>query len=57
MTHPKVFVDFQNADSKGRVRLTCAGTREDLERQQIQLTDGLVLTLYEDDADEQDRPQ
>ncbi len=49
MTHPRVFVDYQNADVKGRIRRICNGTLRDLERQQIQLTDGMVLTLYEDE--------
>jgi hypothetical protein len=55
--HPRVFVDFQNTDAKGRVRLSSVGTCEDLQRQQIRLTKGLFLTLYEDDADERGRPQ
>jgi hypothetical protein len=52
---PKVYVDFHNADSQGRVRLNCVGTLEDLGRQQVGLRDGLMLTLYSDDADDQGR--
>jgi hypothetical protein len=33
--------------------LTAAGTLQDLERQGIQLHDGLLLTLYIDDEDDQ----
>ncbi|MBI3468033.1 MAG: hypothetical protein HY000_33925 [Planctomycetes bacterium] len=56
MVNPKVYADFHNADAKGRLRLNCAGTVQDLARQQIQLREGLMLTLYADDADEQGHP-
>src|SRR2546422_2402567 len=56
MATPKVYADFQNLDDSNRLRLTCAGTREDLSRQAIELRDGLVLTFYTDDADDQGRP-
>jgi hypothetical protein len=55
MNHPKIYADFQNLDDLHRLRLTCAGTRQDLERQRVQLSEGLVLTLYTDDADDQGR--
>jgi hypothetical protein len=57
MSAPRVLVDFNSADVKGRLHLDCRGTLRDLARQNIQLTDGLVLTLYQDDADEEGRPQ
>jgi hypothetical protein len=56
MAIPKVYADFQNLDDYNRLRLTCAGTQQDLERQGIQLQEGLVLTLSMDDADDQRRP-
>ncbi len=56
MPHPKVYADFQNLDDANRLKLTCAGTREDLERQGIELREGSVLTLYMDDADDHGRP-
>jgi len=56
MAETRVYVDFQNADVKGRVRLICAGTTQDLARQQTQLRKGLVLTLYADDVDFNGRP-
>jgi hypothetical protein len=56
MRRPKVYVDFHNADSQGRVRLNCTGTEEDLSRQQIELRKGLPLTLYSDDLDERGQP-
>src|SRR5439155_16822259 len=51
MIKPKVYADFHNADAKGRVRLNCVGTIEDLAQQGIALRDGLRLTIYSDDLD------
>jgi hypothetical protein len=56
MTAPKVYADFQNLDDANRLRLTCAGTLRDLESQGIRLEEGLVLTLYTDDAADRGRP-
>lgn len=50
MANPKVYADFHNADSQGRLRLNCVGTIEDLARAQIELREGLVLTIYSDDS-------
>ncbi len=52
MVRPKIYVDFHNADSQGRIRLNCVGTLEDLAQQQVQLHAGMVLTLYSDDLDD-----
>jgi hypothetical protein len=51
MTHPKVFADFHNADTRGRLRLNCIGTVEDLAQQQIVLRDGLPLTFYSEELE------
>src|SRR5437764_1154960 len=51
MVNPKVYADFHNADAKGRLRLNCVGTIEDLARQGVTLREGLLLTLYSDDLD------
>src|SRR5262245_7276374 len=56
MTAPRVYADFQNLDDENRLRLTCAGTGEDLARQGVQLRVGLALTLYMDDADDTGQP-
>jgi hypothetical protein len=53
---PRIYADFQNLDDSNRLRLTSAGTLQDLKREGIQLEEGLVLTLYSDDADDQDQP-
>src|SRR2546425_12436881 len=50
MDAPRIYADFQNMDDFNRLRLTSAGTLQDLERQGIQLQEGLLLTLYTDDA-------
>jgi len=52
MVKPKIYADFHNADSQGRLRLNCVGTTEDLARQQVELRKGLLLTLYADDLDD-----
>ena len=56
MASPKIYADFHNLDDSNRVRLTCAGTVADLLRQGINLREGLVLTLYMDDADDRGQP-
>ncbi len=56
MSRPRVYADFQNVDDENRLRLTCAGTTQDLQRQGLQLQEGLVLTFYSNDADDQGQP-
>jgi hypothetical protein len=51
MSHPLVYVDLQNADTHGRLRLNCIGTILDLSRQKISLREGLELTLYDEDLE------
>ncbi len=53
MFKPKIYADFHNLDDSNRLRLTSAGTKEDLKRHGIELRKGLVLTFYMDDADDQ----
>jgi hypothetical protein len=53
MPGARVYADFNNLDDFNRLRLTCAGTAADLARQGIQLREGLALTFYMDDADEE----
>lgn len=48
---PRIFADFHNADEKGRIRLNCTGTIEDLGRQKISLSDGQMFTLYSEDIE------
>jgi hypothetical protein len=56
MTILRVYADFQNLDDENRLRLTCAGTRRDLERHGIELREGMNLTLYTDDANDNGQP-
>ena len=51
MNKVRVFADFHNADGKGRVRLNCAGTIADLERQGIVLQDGQSLSIYSEELE------
>ena len=46
MNKSRIFVDCHNADTKGRVRLNCAGTVADLKRQKIALRNGQSLIIY-----------
>lgn len=52
MQNVKIYADFHNADSQGRLRLNCVGTTEDLARQAITLREGMAVTLYADDVDD-----
>ena len=52
----RVYADFQNIDDANRLRLTCAGTLQDLAHHGIPLHEGLVLTFYSDDTDEHGQP-
>ena len=48
---PRIFADFHNADPRGCVRLNCAGTVDDLSRQQVVLRDGLGLVVYSEELE------
>jgi len=52
MTIPRVYVDFLRTDDVGRILLVKNGTLQDLERYGIKLQEGLVLSVYSDDADD-----
>ena len=51
MNKLRVFADFHNADPKGRVRLNCAGTIEDIKRQGIVLQAGQSLIIYSEELE------
>jgi len=51
----KLWVDF-NASSHFGFRLNCRGTINDLERQNLKLKDGLKLLLWDEDFDNDDKP-
>ena len=49
MKQPSIFADFQNPDPRGRLRLNCSGTIQDLATQGIRLSEGLHLELYDEE--------
>lgn len=51
MTLPTVYADFHNADDQGRLRLNCVGTVRDLAEKRMTLTEGLPITLSDDDLE------
>jgi hypothetical protein len=53
---PKIYADFHKTDKDGRLILICIGTRRDLQRQGIELSEGMKLIFYCDDADDRGRP-
>jgi hypothetical protein len=46
---PRIYVDFQNADPEGRVRLNTRGTLADIKRQGIAMVDGLNIVVYSEE--------
>ncbi len=51
MSRPTIYADFNNADPRGRLRLNCIGTVEDLSRQRVQLREGLPLILHDEELE------
>ncbi len=51
MKKSRVFADFHNADSKGRLRLNCVGTLTDLVCQKIILQDSQHLIFYSEELE------
>jgi hypothetical protein len=51
MAIPLIFADFMNADTQGRLRLTCTGTREDIARLGIHLQNGLRVILHDEELE------
>jgi hypothetical protein len=43
---PRIWVDFQNSDTYGRVRLSSVGTVDEVNRLGIVLSEGLDVVLY-----------
>jgi hypothetical protein len=51
MNKVRVFADFHNAGVKGRMRLNCAGTIENIKHQGIVLQDGQSLIIYSEELE------
>jgi len=47
----KICADFNNADSSGRLRLNCQGTVDDLQKNNIQLWEGLTFIFADDELE------
>ena len=52
MIMKQIYADFVKMDYESRLVLTCTGTRNDLETQNIILEDGMRLVFYNHDEDE-----
>jgi hypothetical protein len=46
-----VYADFNNCDAQGRIRLNTAGSIDDMETQNIRLSDGMILAIYSEDLE------
>ena len=51
MKKSRVYADFHNADAKGRLRLNCDGTIEDLACQKITLRESQHIVLYNEELE------
>jgi hypothetical protein len=52
----RLYFDANSKDEDGRYWLSCAGTLRDLKALHVELEDGMLVTLYMDDPDEDGRP-
>jgi hypothetical protein len=50
---PRIYADFHNLDGKNRLRLTCKGTLDDLQKLSLELREGLAVTFRTDDVDDE----
>jgi hypothetical protein len=51
MEKPLIYADFNNADARGRLRLNCAGTTDDLAQQGVSLREGMQLILHDEELE------
>jgi hypothetical protein len=56
MNKTQIYADYLKTDNDGRLTLICYGTARDLERHGIVLEEGLALTFYMDDGDDEGNP-
>jgi hypothetical protein len=52
MVTPRIYADFHDADAQGRLRLNSVGSLKDIASQEVPLKEGMRLTLYSDDLDD-----
>lgn len=53
---PKIYADFHKTDEDGKLILICIGTMRDLELYGIELSAGMEVIFYCDDADDCGKP-
>jgi hypothetical protein len=51
MSKPVIYADFNNADSRGCLRLNTIGTVEELSRQGVRLREGLQLVVHDEELE------
>lgn len=51
MTLPRLYADFNGPDVKGRLRLNCYGTFDDLSHKKMWLQEGACMTFYDDECE------
>jgi hypothetical protein len=51
MNTPLIYADFNNADARGRLRLNCTRTTEDLARHGLSLREGMPLILHDEELE------
>jgi hypothetical protein len=49
MAAQKIYADFNNADSKGRLRLAIHGSEKDIKAQNLELFSGMKIIVHDDD--------
>lgn len=53
----RIYADFQNSDTHGRVRLNTVGALRDLQTLGIALSDNLAIVVYSDEFEADGRAQ
>jgi len=49
MSAPRIYADFNNADSKGRLRLITEGSLSDIKSQNLKMEEGMLVIVYDDE--------
>jgi hypothetical protein len=49
MSAPRIYADFNNADSKGRLRLITEGSLSDIKRLNLKMEEGMPVVVYDDE--------
>ena len=49
MSAPRIYADFNNADSKGRLRLITEGSLSDIKRLNLKMEEGMPVIVYDDE--------